>query len=135
MAGLFSRCLRAAGVTRAFRAPGHELPAPAGIDVIDVPAAELAVLLADADGRLAGAPAPRPGLALLPGRRIRLSSQPGEEVLAQPVLEPSELPAAVAGWTVGRVHAALELDVDVDLDAPRRTAWSHWPSGPPTTGW
>ena len=84
LAGLFSRCLRAAGVTRAFRAPGHELPAPAGIDVIDVPAAELAVLLADADGRLAGAPAPRPGLALLPGRRIRLSSQPGEEVLAQP---------------------------------------------------
>lgn len=118
VATLLSRCLRGAGVTRAFRAPGHSLPAPAGIEVIDVPEAGLAVLLADADGRLAGAPSPRPGLALLEGRRIRLSSQPGEEVLAHPLTELEQIPGAIAGWTVGQVHAALELEIDVDLSAP-----------------
>jgi hypothetical protein len=118
VAALVSQCLRAAGVTRAFRAPGHALPAPAGIEVIDVPEAGLAVLLADADGRLATAPSPRPGLALLEGRRIRLSSQPGEEVLAHPLTEVEQIPGAIAGWTVGQVHAALELEIDVDLSAP-----------------
>jgi hypothetical protein len=118
VAGLLSRCLRAAGVTRAFRAPGHDLPAPAGIDIVDVPTAELAALLADADGRLSRAPAARPGLALLDGRRIRLSSEPGEEVLAHPLLDVSQLPGAIAGWTVGQVHAALELDLDLDLSGP-----------------
>ena len=68
LAGLLSRCLRAAGVTRAFRAPGHVLPSPAGIEIIDVPDAALAGLLADADGRLARSPSARPGLALLDGR-------------------------------------------------------------------
>jgi hypothetical protein len=118
VAGLLSRCLRAAGVTRAFRAPGHTLPAPAGIEVVDVPTAELAALLADADGRLSRAPSARPGLALLDGRRIRLSSEPGEEVLAHPLLDATQLPGAVAGWTVGQVHAALELDLDLDVFAP-----------------
>jgi len=118
VAELWSRCLRAAGVTRAFRAPGHALPAPAGVAVVDVPSAALAALLADADGRLAGAPSPRPGVALLDGRRVRLSSQPGDEVLAHPVGSADQLPGAVAGWTVGRVHAALELDLDLDLTAP-----------------
>ena len=110
VAALVSQCLRAAGVTRAFRAPGHALPAPAGIEVVDVPEAGLAVLLADADGRLATAPSPRPGVALLEGRRIRLSSQPGEEVLAHPLTEVEQIPGAIAGWTVGQVHAALERE-------------------------
>lgn len=118
VATLISQCLRAAGVTRAFRAPGHALPAPAGIEVVDVPEAGLAVLLADADGRLAGSPSARPGLALLEGRRIRLSSQPGEEVLAHPLTEVEQIPGAIAGWTVGQVHAALELEIDLDPSAP-----------------
>jgi hypothetical protein len=117
VADLLGVCLRAAGVTRAFRSGGSELPEPAGVEVIDVGPPELAVLLADADGRLAGAPAPRPGLALLPGRRLRLSSSPGEEVLAHPVLDAEVLPSAIAGWTLDAVHAALELDLDLDLDA------------------
>ena len=121
VAGLLSRCLRAAGVTRAFRAPGHQLPAPAGIEVVDVPDPVLAGLLADADGRLARSPSARPGLALLEGSRIRLSSEPGEEVLAHPVLDPFQLPGAVAGWTVGQVHAALELELDLDRSAPAPT--------------
>ena len=126
LAGLLARCLRAAGVTRAFRSPGHALPAPAGIEVVDVPDAALGDLLADADGRLSRSPSARPGLALLDGRRIRLSSEPGEEVLAHPVLDPAQLPGAVAGWTVGQVHAALELEIDLDLDAPAPPASSPY---------
>ncbi len=121
LAALLSRCLRAAGVTRAFRASGHDLAPLPGIDVIDVGDPELAALLADADGRLSRAPAARPGLALLPGPRLRLSSQPGEQVLAQPLLDARQLPAAIAGWSLGAVHAALELDIDVDLAAPAAT--------------
>ena len=80
--------------------------------------AELAVLLADAEGRLAVSPSSRPGVALLPGRRLRLSSSPGEEVLAQPVFDPDALPGAIAGWTLDAVHAAVELDIELEFDAP-----------------
>jgi len=115
---LLSRCLLAVGVRRAFRAEGSELPTLSGIEVVEVGPPELAVLLADADGRLAAFPSPRPGLALLPGRRLRLSSSPGEQVLAEPLLDAEDLPGAIAGWTLDAVHAALELDLDLDLDAP-----------------
>ena len=117
LAGLYARCLRATGATRAFRAPGHELAAPVGLDVVDVPSVALAAVLADAEGRLARAPSARPGVALLPGRRIRLSSSPGEVAPAHSLVEASELPPAIAGWTVGRAHAALEIDLDLDLTA------------------
>ncbi len=115
---LLAACLRATGATRAFRAPGHSLPAPDGIALVDVPSAEIAVLLADADGRLATAPALHPGLALLPGRRVRIGDQPGEQVIPHEVDDVESLPAAVAGWTLGEVHAAVELDILVDLEEP-----------------
>jgi len=121
LAALYSRCLRAVGVTRAFRAPGHALPAPDGIPVVDVPDADIATLLADAEGRLARAPDARPGLALLPGRRVRLSSRPGADVLAHPVVDPAVLVSSIAGWTLGRVHAAVELEIDLDLSSPAPT--------------
>ncbi len=115
---LLAACLRATGAVRAFRAPGHTLPAPAGIAVVDVPSAEIAVLLADADGRLATAPGLHPGLALLPGRRLRIGDQPGEQVIPHEVDDVESLPAAIAGWTLGEVHAAVELDLLVDLEEP-----------------
>jgi hypothetical protein len=120
VAGLYSRCLRAAGVVRAFAAPGHGLPRPDGIRIIDVASAELAVLLADADGRLSGAPEARPGLALLPGPRIRLGSQPGEVCDAWELDEIDALPAAIAGWSFGQVHASVEIELLLDFDAPVR---------------
>lgn len=116
VASLLSRCLRAAGVTRAFAAPGHGIPVLAGISVVQVPSVEIAVALADADGRLAVAPSARPGLALLPGGRLRLSSQPGEVVPAVPIAI-EDLPAAIAGWSLGRVHSAFEIELAVDLGA------------------
>ncbi len=115
---LLSDCLRAQAVRRAFRAPGSEIPALVGLAEIEVPTEELAVALADADGRIAAGVDAGPGVALLAGRRLRLSSQPGEQVEPQQVTDPSSIPAAVAGWSLGEVHAAAELDLFVDLFAP-----------------
>jgi hypothetical protein len=118
LAGLLAACLRAAGATRAFRAAGHALPPLPGLEVVDVAEPELAVLLADADGHLARAPSPRPGVALLPGARLRLSSQPGAPSLVQRITEAEVLAPVVAGWSLGEVHAALDLELELDLRAP-----------------
>ena len=82
--------------------------------------AELAALLADADGRLSRAPDVRPGLALLPGPRIRLGSQPGEVCDPWELDEIDALPAAIAGWSFGQVHASVEIELLLDFDAPVR---------------
>ena len=79
VASLISRCLRAVGATRVFAAPGHGLEALEGLALIPVISEAAAIALADADGRLSVAPDARPGVALLSGRRLRVSSQPGEE--------------------------------------------------------
>jgi thiamine pyrophosphate-dependent acetolactate synthase large subunit-like protein len=113
---LVSQCLRAAGVVRAFAAPGHGLPPLDGITNIAVSTPEVAIALADADGRLSCAPHAHPGLALLPDGRIRLSSQPGAIVDAQP-LAVEDIPAAIAGWSFGRVLGAAEYDLPLDPDA------------------
>ncbi|MSW29101.1 MAG: hypothetical protein F2867_02295, partial [Actinobacteria bacterium] len=114
VASLVSRCLRAAGVTRAFAAPGHGLDALEGLALIPVASEAAAIALADADGRLSVAPDARPGLALLSGRRLRLSSQPGEETAALAVAI-EDLPAAIAGWSLGRVFSAAEIELPFDL--------------------
>ena len=114
VASLVSRCLRAAGVTRAFAAPGHGLDALEGLALIPVASEAAAIALADADGRLSVAPDARPGLALLSGRRLRLSSQPGEETAALSVAI-EDLPAAIAGWSLGRVFSAAEIELPFDL--------------------
>ena len=110
VASLVSRCLRALGVTRAFAAPGHGLDALVGIARIDVGSERTACALADADGRLSVAPDARPGVAFLPGRRLRLSSLPGAvtEALRVPV---EDLPAAIAGWSLGRILGAIEIEL------------------------
>ena len=118
VADLLARCLRAEGVRRAFRADGSEVPDLAGIEVLDVGEPALAAVLADADGRLPGPGGPGAGVALLPGRRVRISSQPGRAVAPQPVLDASSLVLAVGGWDLGEVHAAVELDLDLDLRQP-----------------
>jgi len=110
---LISRCLLALGVTRAFAAPGHLLNQLEGIAIVEVPSPEVAIALADAEGRLAVAPNARPGVALLSGGRIRLSSQPGAPTQAIPIPFP-DLPAAIAGWSLGQVHAAIEIELPLD---------------------
>ena len=116
VASLVSRCLRAVGATRAFAAPGHNLEALEGLALIPVATEAAAIALADADGRLSIAPDARPGVALLPGRRVRLSSQPGEETQALSI-GVEDLPAAIAGWSLGRVFGAVEIELPADLFA------------------
>jgi hypothetical protein len=87
-----------------------------GLGHVRVDEPEVAALLADADGRIG--PGPGPGVALLPGRRLRLSSAPGADAPRLEVTDPGSLPVIVAGWTFGSVHSAIELVLDVDLDAP-----------------
>lgn len=116
VASLVSRCLRAVGATRAFAAPGHNLEALEGLALIPVATEAAAIALADADGRLSIAPDARPGVALLPGRRVRLSSQPGEETQALSI-GVEDLPAAIAGWSLGRVFGAVEIELPTDLFA------------------
>ena len=116
VASLVSRCLRAVGATRAFAAPGHGLEVLEGLALIPVATDAAAIALADADGRLSVAPDARPGVALLSGRRLRLSSQPGEETHALSIgIE--DLPAAIAGWSLGRVFGAVEFELPSDLFA------------------
>lgn len=105
---LLADCLRALGVRRVF---GRPLP---GLDHVAVDDPALARLLADAAGRLG----PGPGVALLPGGRLRLSSRPGSVVEPVTVDDPARLPGLVASWTVGAVHSCVELLLDLDLDAP-----------------
>ena len=116
VASLVSRCLRAVGATRAFAAPGHNLEALEGLALIPVATEAAAIALADADGRLSIVPDARPGVALLPGRRVRLSSQPGEETQAL-AIGVEDLPAAIAGWSLGRVFGAVEIELPADLFA------------------
>jgi hypothetical protein len=118
VAALLTRALLAQGVRRVFRAPGCHLPHLPELDEVALPSAELATALADAAGRLAHAPSAGPGVAFLPGLRVRISSQPGAVVLADLVTEPSQMILGVAGWSIGRVHGCIELDLELDLDAP-----------------
>ena len=119
VASLVSRCLRAVGATRAFAVPGHGLDALEGLALIPVTTEAAASALADADGRLSQGSDARPGVALLPGRRLRLSSQPGAATVPISVAV-EDLPAAIAGWSLGRVHGATEIELPLDLtaDAP-----------------
>ena len=113
---LVSRCVRALGTTRVFAAPGHGLGSLEGLAFVDVASERVAIALADADGRLSVAPHARPGVALLPGRRLRISSLPGADV--QPVsVAVEDLPAAIAGWSLGRVFGAIEIELPSDLGA------------------
>ncbi len=116
VSSLVARCLRALGVTRVFAAAGHGVGPLDGVMSIDVASEGVAVALADADGRLSVAPTQRPGVALLPGGRLRLSSLPGARTDAIAVAI-EDLPAAIAGWTVGRALAAIELELPTDLVA------------------
>lgn len=116
---LLARALVGLGVTHVEVADG-EVPEALladvlpGLDATRVGEPEVAVALADAAGRLGRAP----GVALLPGGRLHLGSQPGAAPDRVRVDDPRYLAGLVAGWSVGAVHAAVELELDLDLEAP-----------------
>jgi hypothetical protein len=103
--------LGAMGVTRVFTASDARLP---GIEHVPVAEPELAVLLADAAGRTSAAP----GAALLAGNRFHLGSAPGVSPDRVRVDEPDALTAVVAGWSLGSVFAAVDVELALDLAAP-----------------
>ena len=114
---LLGRCLAALGARRVFIAGPVTDVAPStelGLDLHPVGDPELAALLAAADGRLG----PGPGVALLDGRRVLLTSAPGVEPDVVEITDAGYLPGALAGWTLGLVHAAVVYDLDLDLAAP-----------------
>lgn len=114
---LLGRCLAALGARRVFIAGSVNDVAPStelGLDLHPVGDPALAALLAAADGRIG----PGPGVALLDGRRVLLTSAPGVEPDVLEINDPAYLPGALAGWTLGLVHAAAVYDLDLDLGAP-----------------
>ena len=111
---LLGRCLLAAGATRVFGGPDTGVRGIPGLGHVLVDDADLAALFADASGRLGRGP----GVALLPGRRLRLSSKPGGDAVAVTITDPAALPSELASWDELAPTAAVELTLDVDLDAP-----------------
>jgi thiamine pyrophosphate-dependent acetolactate synthase large subunit-like protein len=113
-ADLIGRCLIALGATRVFGSAAPGLSGIPGLPHVLVEDPALAVLLADAAGRIGHGP----GVALLPDRTLRLGSQPGavaERILVDDV---AALPALLAAWDVGSVFAAVEYELAIDIDAP-----------------
>src|SRR4051794_726471 len=109
---LLGRCLVALGATRAFASVANVGPIGStgpvrtdlGLDLHAVGAPTLAALLAAADGRIG----PGPGVAVLDGQRVLLTSAPGVPADQLVVDDPTHLPGALAGWTLGLVHTAVE---------------------------
>ncbi len=110
--------LRALGVRRVYRAVGADLPPVPGLPEVHAGDPSLASILADASGRIDPGGGGAAGAALLPGRRLRLSSAPG--LAAEPVTidDPADLAPMLAAWTVGLVHTAVEFVLDLDLAGP-----------------
>ena len=119
---LLGCCLVALGARRVFVASpltplDPQVIAPStdlGLALHPVGDPALAVLLASADGRIG----PGPGVAIIDGRRLLLTSAPGVTPEVIRVSDAAYLPGALAGWSLGAVHAAAEYDLDLDLSAP-----------------
>ncbi len=113
VADLLEERLRQLGVMRVFGAP---LGRFTHIAVADV---DLAVLLADADGRLGHHDGSgRLGAALLDGPILHLSSQPGGRAPLQTVRHPEQLLEALADPPGMMLPGVVALHLDLDLDAP-----------------
>jgi hypothetical protein len=112
---LLGQCLQVLGARRVFGASSSGITGVPGLRHVRVDDPALAALLADAHGRIT--PGGR-GVALLPGRRLRITSSPGQ--LVEPVVldDPALLPEAIASCGLPRIPTATELVLDVDLDAP-----------------
>ena len=115
IADLLEERLRQLGVMRVYGAP------LGGLQHVPVDDVDLAVLLADADGRLGHHDGSgRLGAALLDGPILHLSSQPGGRSPLQTVQTPEQLLDALSdppGMTLPGV-IALHLDLELDSPAP-----------------
>lgn len=113
VADLLEERLRQLGVMRVY---GLAL---GGLQHVPVDDVDLAVLLADADGRLGHHDGSgRLGAAHLDGPILHLSSQPGGRVPLQTVQTPEQLLEALADPAGMSVPGVVALHLDLDLDAP-----------------
>lgn len=118
VADLLGRCLRTLGVRRVFGSAASGISGVPGLPHVLVEDPALAVLLCDAAGRVG----PGPGAALLPGRVLRLGSQPGAVAEHVAVDDVENLPRVLAAFALAEVFATVEYHLDVDLD---QTAPDH----------
>jgi hypothetical protein len=111
---LIGRCLNALGVTRVFGSARSGVGGIPGLPHALVEEPALAVLLADAAGRIG----PGPGVALLPGRVLRLGARPGASPERVVIDDVELVPSAFAGWSLSEVPSTVEYELALDLDAP-----------------
>jgi hypothetical protein len=117
IADLLEERLRQLGVMRVYGAP------LAGLQHVPVDDVDLAVLLADADGRLGHHDGSgRLGAALLDGPILHLSSEPGGRSPLMTVQSPEQLLDALADPPGMTLPGVLALHLDLDLDAPAPAA-------------
>lgn len=113
VADALGHALAALGVQRVYGLP------LGGLSHVALDDWDLAVLLADADGRL-GDPdgGGRMGAALLPGPILHLSSQPGGRSPMQVVGSVEDIAEALAAVDPGGPPSTTALHLDLDLTAP-----------------
>ena len=117
IADLLEERLRQLGVMRVYGAP------LAGLQHVPVDDVDLAVLLADADGRLGHHDGSgRLGAALLDGPILHLSSEPGGRSPLMTVQTPEQLLDALADPPGMTLPGVLALHLDLDLDDPAPAA-------------
>src|SRR4051794_4633091 len=105
--------LRQLGVGRVYGLP------LGGLHHVDVQDADIAVLLADVDGRIGHIDGSgRLGAAVLDGPILHLSSCPGGTAPLQTVSSLDEVLAALAGSPGVDLPGTTALHLDLDLDAP-----------------
>ena len=117
VADLLERRLRQLGVARVYGLP------LSGLEHVPVDSPDLAVLLADADGRLGHHDGSgRLGAALLDGPILHLSSAPGGVAPLQTITSAEELLNVLVDPPGLFIPGTLALHLDLDLDAPAGSA-------------
>lgn len=113
--------LRGLGVARAY---GHPL---GDLDHVGVADADVALLLADADGRVGGGW----GAAVLDGQLVHLSSQPGGTAHPVTVGDLAGFDELLASLALRYEPATVAVQLDLDLDAPAPDVAVVEPAAPP----
>jgi hypothetical protein len=112
---LLGAALRQLGVRRVVGASSDGITGIDGLAHTRVSEPSLAAVLAGAAGRVG----PAPGVALLPGRGLLVTSVPGLVPAAPvPVTDAATLVEVLATWDHQPDGAAVELRLDLDLEAP-----------------
>jgi hypothetical protein len=114
VSALLGAALADIGVRRIFGAPTGTIAGIDGLAHVRIDEPVLAAALAGAAGRVG----PGPGAALLPDRRLVVTATGGLPARQVVVSDPGQMVELVAAWDRLDGVPALDLVLDVDLDAP-----------------